>query len=268
MWTLISTRVTQFDYFDRLLDRPAWEGRKVLDFGGNIGTFLVGAGDRVDHADYVCLDLNRQVIEEGRLAYPRARFVHYDRYSPQYNPSGIRGLPIPDLGTDFDIILAFSVFTHTDSSEMVELVEQLRARLAPRGVLAFTFCDPGYDRSLSDPSLPPGSGVRNVLLRQRDESPWLDDAAIDAMVERAGRSRWCILIDDRLYVEPGAELCHQTRAGRPLESYCAYFTVGFVASLFPDARVLPPAKPEWQHCCILGNLQAEDGRGVGTATLV
>ena len=63
MWNLISTRVTQFDYFDRLLDRPKWNGSRVLDLGGNIGTFLVGAGDNVAHEDYVRLDLNRTVIE-------------------------------------------------------------------------------------------------------------------------------------------------------------------------------------------------------------
>lgn len=251
MWNLISTRVTQFDYFDRLLGRPAWKGSKVLDFGGNIGTFLVGAGDNVDHENYVCLDLNRAVIERGRRDYPRARFVHYDRYSPQYNPSGVRGLPVPECNSEFDMILAFSVFTHTDWSEMVDLVGQLRAMLAPGGVLAFTFCDPSYDRSLSDPGLPSGTYMRRFLEWQKAERPGLDDATIDAMVERARRSRWCVLIDDELFVEPGVELCHQTRSGRPQESYCSYFTVDFVASLFPDAKVLPPAGSEWQHCSIL-----------------
>jgi hypothetical protein len=123
--------------------------------------------------------------------------------------------------------------------------------LAPRGVLAFTFCDPRYERSSSDPRFPPGTYLRKFLEWQNGESPGLDDDAIDAMVERASRSRWCVLIDDRLHVEPGIELCHQTRSGRAHESYCSYFTVDFVASLFPGAKVLPPAGPEWQHCCIL-----------------
>ncbi len=205
----------------------------------------------MDHGKYVCLDLNRTVIEQGRLAYPSVRFVHYDRYSSQYNPAGIRGLPVPDCGSEFDIILAFSVFTHTDWTEMVELVGQLRAMLAPEGVLAFTFCDPTYDKSLSAPSLPSGTDVRFMLERQKPEFPELDDDAIDAMVERASRSRWCIVIDDELYVEPGVEMCHQTRSGRPNESYCSYFTVDFMRSLFPDAKVCPPVNPEWQHCCIL-----------------
>ncbi|MBC8031786.1 MAG: hypothetical protein H7Z16_17010 [Pyrinomonadaceae bacterium] len=50
MWNLISTRVTQFFYFDQVVGRPVWKGSKVLDFGGNVGTFLVSAGDNVDMA--------------------------------------------------------------------------------------------------------------------------------------------------------------------------------------------------------------------------
>src|SRR5215510_929874 len=163
MGTIISTRETQFDYFDRLLEGPAWKGSKILDFGGNVGGFLVSAGDRVDHDDFWCLDLNEQVVGLGREQFPRAHFCHYNRYSSEYNPNGIRRFPIPDLGIKFDVILAFSVFTHTHQNEMLELVGQLRDKLAPQGVLAFTFTDPSYDRSLSDPSLPQGTDVRKML---------------------------------------------------------------------------------------------------------
>jgi SAM-dependent methyltransferase len=237
-WNLISTRSTQFSYFDKVLERPTWKGRKLLDFGGNVGTFLVGAGNHVDHRDYWSIDLNLDVVEQGRRTYPQAHFIHYDRYSPQYNPNGVRYLPIPDCGVKFDIIMAFSVFTHTDRSEMLELVGSLRSMLAPEGVLAFTFWDPHYDRSLCDPTLPEPSPARSHL----------HSAVTDEIVERA---RWSVLIDDDLYVEPGDELCHQTRVGKPLESYCSFFSVGYMASLFPDATLHPPVRPEWQHCCIL-----------------
>ncbi|MBA3495180.1 MAG: class I SAM-dependent methyltransferase [Gammaproteobacteria bacterium] len=154
MWNLISTRVTQFSYFDQVLEHPAWKGSK-LDFGGNIGTFLVGAGDSIEHDDYWCIDLNEAVIEQGRLTFPRGHFVHYNRYNSQFNPNGVRDLRIPNCGVKFDMILAFSVFTHIDRVEMLELVGSLRSMLAPEGVLAFTFCDPRYDRSLSDIRLKP-----------------------------------------------------------------------------------------------------------------
>ena len=104
-WNLVSTRLTQFPYFDELLGHPVWKGRKILDFGGNVGTFLASAGDNVNHEDYWCIDINPAVVAQGRLTYPRAHFVHFNRYSSQYNPYGKRNQPIPDCGVKFDIIL-------------------------------------------------------------------------------------------------------------------------------------------------------------------
>jgi SAM-dependent methyltransferase len=239
-WNLVSTRRTQFPYFDELLGRPVWKGRKILDFGGNVGTFLASAGDRVDHEDYWCIDINPAVVEQGRLTYPRAHFVHFNRYSPQYNPYGRRNQPIPDCGVKFDCILAFSVFTHVDKKEMVESVNALRRMLAPGGVLAFTFFEPRFDRSLVDRRLRRGSTVlRNLGPRSRHE-----------MVQRA---RWFVVIDDTLYVEPGDAMYHQTRRGKPHESYCSFFTADFMKTLFPGATVHAPVCGEWQHCCILKN---------------
>ena len=237
-WNLVSTRRTQFPYFDELLGHPNWKGRKVLDFGGNVGTFLASAAGKVDQEDYWCIDLNPAVIAQGRLVYPRAHFVHFNRYSPQYNPHGIRHLPVPDCGVQFDFILAFSVFTHVDVKEMVELVGSLRRMLAPDGVLAFTFFEPRYDRSWSDPRLPRGSTILRYLGPRRNN-------------EIVRRARWFVVVDNRLFVEPGDALCHQTRRGRPLESFCSYFTADFMISLFPGAVVRAPVHRELQHCCIL-----------------
>lgn len=237
-WNLISTRQTQFSYFDQLLGGPVWNGSKILDFGGNVGGFLVGAGDHVDHDDYWCLDVTKDAIEQGRRAFPRAHFVFYDRYSAYFNPNGIRNLPVPDLGVKFDIILAFSVFTHTHRNEMIELVDQLRRLLAPQGVLAFTFFDPRSDESLSDPRI--------------------DSRAFP---------HWWVVIDDELYLEPGNDLSQQERWGKPGESYCSYFTAEYMASLFLGATILPPVGHELQHVCILrgprslaGDFETEDLR--------
>jgi hypothetical protein len=148
----------------------------------------------------------------------------------------------------FDIIIAFSVFTHVHPVEMVELVYHLRSMLTPRGVLAFTFTDPSYDRSLTDPSLRPGTGVQHELRQNKDKIPALQ---IEEIVKRANRSKWCLLIDAMVYVEPGDEFSHQERQGRPEESYCSYFKPDWIQAVFPDAQVLPPVSPKWQHCCIL-----------------
>jgi SAM-dependent methyltransferase len=263
MWNPICGRTTQFMYFDAILERPAWKESKILDFGGNIGGFLVGAGDAVNHDDYWCIDINKVVVEQGRRNHPRAHFVHFNRYSTQYNPEGIRNLPIPDCGLKFDIIIAFSVFTHVHPVEIVELVYYLRSMLTPQGVLAFTFTDPSYDRTLTDPSLRPVTGVQEMLRQNKDKIPALQaelllqyndkipGLQIEEMVQRANQSKWCLLIDTRLYVEPGDEFSHQQRQGRPEESYCSYFKPDWIQSLFPDGKVHAPVRPEWQHCCVL-----------------
>jgi hypothetical protein len=119
--------------------------------------------------------------------------------------------------------------------------------LSPAGVLAFTFTDARYDRSLSDLELPAGSDVRKMLERNRMKNTSRD---IDQIVQRAYEAKWCLLIDEELYVEPGDEFSHQQRRGQPDESYCTYYAVDYMASLFPDAKVHPPVSPEWQHCCL------------------
>jgi SAM-dependent methyltransferase len=242
-WNLVSTRATQFPYFDEILARPAWRGRRILDFGGNVGTFLESAGAHVDHEDYWCIDLNPAVIEEGRRVYPRAHFLHFNRYSPQYNPHGVRRQPIPNCaGTKFDFILAFSVFTHVDQTEMLELVRSLRRMLSPEGILAFTFLDPQFDRSLSNPSMPRGSNVLFNLGPRRSEK----------VLKGA---RWFVLLDNQIYIEPGDALCHQMRRGKALESFCSFFTADYMKSLFPGATIHAPVQREWQHCCVLRNDQ-------------
>jgi SAM-dependent methyltransferase len=248
MATHISTRQTQFHYFDQLLDGPGWKGSKILDFGGNVGGFLASANGRVNHNDYWCLDVTKAAIEKGRSKFPRAHFVFYNRYSSYFNPDGVRNLPVPDLGLKFDIIMAFSVFTHTHRNEMLELMEQLRSMLATQGVLAFTFYDPGYDRSLTDPLVPSGSGVIEMFEQRQ---PVSQSREIEGRFERAHNPGWGVEVDGEIYVEPDKELNQQERRGKPGESYFSFFTADYMASLFPDATILPPVRPEWQHCCIL-----------------
>jgi len=221
MVTHISVRQTQFSYFDQALGGPAWKGRKILDFGGNVGGFLVGAGNHIEHNDYWCLDVTEAAIEQGHRDFPQAHFVFYNRYSSYFNPNGVSNLPVPALGVGFDIILAFSVFTHTQRDEMIELVEQLRRMLVPQGVLAFTFFDQRDDELLADCKLPSGA-----------------------------YAHWCLVHNNRLYLEPENELCEEEPWDKPGEGYCSYFTADYLTSLFPGATV-PPFDPDSQHVCIL-----------------
>lgn len=247
---LFCGRTSQFFYFDAQLGNPSWEGKTILDFGGNIGGFLKGSDARIDHENYWCLDIHPLFIEQGRKTFPKSHFVFYNRYNFQYNPTGVVGLAVPDLGPSFDYIFAFSVFTHIAGDEMVAQVNQLKTMLDPDGVLAFTFIDPHFDPAdhgpLTDADDRLGSNLKRRLFKRKARYPALD---VDALLEQACEARWCTLVENELCIEP-EDSGPMKRQGDG--SYITYYTPAYIKFLFPQAEVLPPLDLERRHhCCII-----------------
>jgi hypothetical protein len=249
---LICIRNTQYYYFNEILGEPDWAGKKILDFGGNVGGFLIGAPSAIKHDDYWCIDLCKPALERGRKTFPRAHFVFYDRHNSHYNPTGAVHLPIPSLGQTFDFILAFSVFTHTSVSEMVDLLDQLKRMLGGRGNLAFTFCDPhhdpmrdpGYNLNAADQQVTWGSNLRHRFLWKKTDYPGID---AQAFIEHARNARWRSLIGDRFYVESDVAPPIHEKFG---VHYDQFHTVAYIEELFPGAEIFSPVSPERQHCCV------------------
>lgn len=236
-------KLGQFSFFDRQLDRPDWRARTVLDFGGSDGNLLRNPDCAIRPVDYYCLDVLRNAIEEGRDAFPHAHWFHYDRYNCSFNPEGLPDLPIPDLGVEFDFILAYSVFTHTTREEMHDLVRQLRAHLAPGGTLAFTFEDPHYEPW---PEVFEGNNLEWRLETFRDTKPGLD---VERAAERGRVAEWCALVDGTsLHVNGNGEWKDESSV---CMTYDVYFTAAFMQREFPDALIRPPVNGEMQHCCIM-----------------
>ena len=230
---------TQFAYFDAQLDHPQWPGKRVLDFGGNRGGLLLDPACTIHHEDYYCLDIIREAIEEGRRTFPRANWYHYDRYNCSFNPDGIEALAIPDLGVQFDLIVAYSVFTHTTFDEMKDLVAQLRARLAPGGRLAFTFIDPHWES--------------NLRWRLEKRNP---PERVEALLAQSRDVRWCALVNGtELYSNSNGAW---TQTSADCITYNVYYTENFMREQFPHATIKRPVNGEMQHCCII---KATDERG-------
>jgi SAM-dependent methyltransferase len=232
----------QFPYFDTLLGKPMWPGKKVLDFGGNIGNILHHADSTIEQENYWCIDVSRDAVEAGKMAAPDAHFIFYDRYNFEYNPAGIRDLPIPDLRITFDYILALSVFTHTTRTEMVQIVDTLLDRLNSGGRLAFSFMDPHYT--------PEGSHNCNLRYYFGQRACGRSDQQIDALIMKARDAHWCSLLNRQLAIEnEGLDQC----LGDLGEGYLAFYTPGYLQTLFPSGAILKPALPfPRQHCCIIG----------------
>jgi len=233
----------QFTYFDHQLDHPDWSGKKVLDFGGNVGNLLLDRKCTIRPEDYYCIDVLKEALEEGRKRFPQAHWTHYNRYNCSFNPEGVDGLAIPGLGIEFSMILAYSVFTHTTREEMHDLVEQLRAHLAPSGVLAFTFIDPHFT---SWPKSNPGNNLQWRLERVDETNAAVD---VDGLLAQSRGAAWCALVDgSKLYVNSNGYWLNEAQA---CMTYDVYYTAMFLQQEFPHATIRPPVNGEMQHCCII-----------------
>jgi SAM-dependent methyltransferase len=237
----------QFAYFDTLLGRPVWKGKRILDFGGNIGNILQHPNSTITHDWYWCLDVSRDAIEAGKKAAPNANFVFYDRHNFEYNPNGIRNLPIPDVGKEFDFILALSVFTHTSKTEMIEIVKHLSNLLNDGGRLAFSFFDPHY--------IPPESDACNLKYYIQLGTTPPPFSEIDVLMNRASGASWCALPNGELEIE--REGMERFR-GLQEESYLAFYTPRYLQTIFPWSRIVNPIDPfPRQHCCIISDGQKQ-----------
>jgi hypothetical protein len=238
-----------------MLSGPDWSQAKVLDFGGNRGATL--ASGRIKESNYWCLDVSRDAIERGKQEFPQAHWIFYNRYNFHFNPDGIEGLKIPIEAQKFDIILAYSVFTHTSKAEMIELTGALRGLLAENGKLAFTFIDQHYQLPENYSDLLRGKPTQTNL-RLRLEKIKLQNLAVpvEEVLWQAANSEWCTVVNDGdIYVN------HENIGAYSVESkklYDTFYSPELIARIFPEAVILPPPRDydtggsEMQHCCVLG----------------
>jgi hypothetical protein len=238
----VSTKLGQFRYFDQQLRRPDWSGKRVLDFGGNRGNLLIDSRGAIDPEKYWCIDVGPDALLQGKELFPNANWVYYDRHNFQFNPAGIRDLKIPTLGGEFDLILAYSVFTHTSKAEMIDMVGQLYKMLADRGVLTFTFLDPRWIAFDGDPF--PGSNMKWRLQVNKDENREID---VDSMLDKSKDAKWVTLVEDELYLDD-----QEFQSGPTDEkTYIVLCDPEHMKAIFPSGEILSPAAPERQHCCVI-----------------
>jgi methyltransferase family protein len=222
----------------------------VLDFGGNIGNILRDPNSKIDQDRYWCVDVVKESVESGRAAFPKAHWVFYDRYCFFFNPHGVPQLNLPEIPQLFDYIVAYSVFTNTSRTDMLDLVRQLQRRLTDGGALAFTFIDPDY---FSWPGRYDGNNLRWRLEREiflEKEKGNTLDIDVDALSKRARGAPWFVLVNgEELYLET-----EETKTYEPAQqrTYHTFYSAAYMKSLFPEATILPPVNDEMQHCCVIG----------------
>jgi SAM-dependent methyltransferase len=118
--------------------------RRVFDFGCGCGREerrLLLQKDKPEKI--VGLDINPEMIEwcQNNLAGPGVTFFHHDVWNVSYAPKNNRNrvLPIRQVGSDFTLIEANSVFTHLHEDQSRFYLDQMRSMLAPTGIIRATW---------------------------------------------------------------------------------------------------------------------------------
>lgn len=247
--TFLSQKLGQFTYFSMQVGDSSWRGKNVLDFGGNVGNILRDPNSTIDHERYWCVDVVRDSVERGKQSYPEAHWVFYNRYCFFFNPHGEPRLPLPSLGQKFDYIVAYSVFTNTSQTDMLQQVNELEGLLSDDGVLAFTFIDPNY---FSWPGRYGGNNFQWRLEREvylEGEKGNVLDIEPRSLMKRAEGADWFMLVNgDDLYLETEKIKPYEPERQRTCH---VFYTEKYMRRLFPHATILPPVNDEMQHCCVI-----------------
>jgi SAM-dependent methyltransferase len=123
----------QWQFVKSLLP-PGWDlgGRQVLDFGCGVGRILRHALTHNPEAAYWGCDVHRPSVDWVRQHLPAANAFDVSEWPPMAQPDA-----------QFDLIYAFSVFTHLVDSWSAWLLELHRV-LKDDGVLIVTVFGPGH----------------------------------------------------------------------------------------------------------------------------
>lgn len=135
-----------------------WEGKRVLDFGCGVGRVIRQFAPEAEQAEFWGCDLDRPSIEwlQESLSPPFHFFESEEQAS------------LPQKDGTFDLIYAFSVYTHFTDNWAGWLLEHHRV-LKPGGLLFVTFLGPAMTKPLIDEQWDEDRIGMNVLLHG---NPW------------------------------------------------------------------------------------------------
>jgi len=105
--------------------------KHILDYG-------CGNGNRIDTNDilpeyYTGVEIDKLAYHYCVGEYPQYKFIYQNLYSPMYNKRGINTFPL--LEDSYDVIFAYSVFSHTSYEHFLECVDEFKDHLNPNGMI-------------------------------------------------------------------------------------------------------------------------------------
>ena len=132
----INYYINTYGYFKQL--NPNLNSGMLLDYGSNYGRFLDSSKGEFAQESYTGVDIDIDALDAGKLMFPRANFIYYNRFNHAYNPSGEHDV-WPILPNKYSTIISYSVFTHTTQEDMIDTIRWLYNHLEDNGKLIVSY---------------------------------------------------------------------------------------------------------------------------------
>jgi hypothetical protein len=119
---------------------------KLLDYGGASGNLLHFSNGDINEETYTSVDVVEEAIIAGKKEFPKAQFVHLNKYNEMYNHDGTNDPYVYPVMTHRDFIWSYSVFSHMVIEDIIETLYWFRS-LNPKKVLTSYLCNDGDENS-------------------------------------------------------------------------------------------------------------------------
>lgn len=128
---------------DRLAELVGLDERSsLLDWGCGAGRLAIGVAERMSRIEaYVGLDVQHHLIDWAARHLGRRegfQFAWVDVVNARYNSGGAKQAVIPASESSFDIVYAYSVFSHMQSADSYAYLNEFSRVLKPDGRAFFT----------------------------------------------------------------------------------------------------------------------------------
>lgn len=127
-----------FKIYTDHIDINEFRDKDILDYGCGSLRLPKDAVGVIDMSRYTGLEIRPHLVDYCKESLPQSKIIYQDLYNIVYNPKGELASLQP-IEEKFDLILSYSVFSHTTLEQFQESIEILRESLNPGGYMLLSF---------------------------------------------------------------------------------------------------------------------------------
>lgn len=138
-------RASRLEYLKKSTNISDVSGLKILDWGGNTGNLLMDGIEigEINPADYTCIDVDASVMENSAEKFPLAKWITRPVAHPVYACHDEQeDIDFTPHLNQYDVIFAYSVYTHDIWEKMIEDIDTMYSLLKPGGKICISYIGP------------------------------------------------------------------------------------------------------------------------------